>query len=135
MAVISGLLALSSCEDLLPGKGDDARDLLVDAWRVTENPAPGKSADEVYWVDITRHPLDTARIIISNFYNIGANSLAEAVLSGMTLTLPSQLLPGGFIVSGSGDIAADWVSIDWIYNVDDGSGQHETFTAEYQKLE
>ena len=75
MPVVTGLLvlALGSCEDLLPGQGDDPRDLLVDAWRVTENPAPGKSADEVYWVEITRHPLDTARIVISNFYNIGAS--------------------------------------------------------------
>ena len=137
MPVLAGILvlAVSSCEDLLPGQGDDPRDLLVGAWRVTENPAPGKSGDEVYWVDITRHPLDTTRIVISNFYNIGANSLAEAELSGMKLTLPSQLLPGGFMISGSGDIAGDWKTIDWTYNVDDGSGQPETFSAEYKKLE
>jgi len=50
-----------------------------------------------------------SRILISNFYNVNTN--AEAILSGMELTLPLQILQGGFTVTGIGDIHADWNKI------------------------
>ncbi len=127
------ILAGSSCEDLLDGLDDDLRDLLVDEWMVTENPAPLKSPEEVYWVEITKHPLDSTSVLISNFYNVGTSAQAVAVLSGTKLTLHSQPLSGGFIVSGSGNIGPDRETINWTYNVDDGSGTPETYSAEYKK--
>ena len=128
------ILLCISCEDLLSVLGDP-RSKLIDDWKVDENTTAYKSGEEIYWVAITEHPTDSTMVLISNFYNIDENAMAEAVLSGRTLTLPGQALPGGFTVSGSGAIQSDWNTINWSYSVDDGSGIQESFSAVYTRLE
>ena len=107
----------------------------MDAWKVDETGAVKKSVLEIYRVEIEEHPADSSRIIISNFYNVGDNARAEAVLTGTTLNLPGQVLPGGFTVEGSGNILNDWNTISWSYSVDDGSGVPVSVTAIYTRLE
>ena len=128
------VLLCISCEDLMSILSDP-RGKLIDTWNVNETSPGIKSDDEVYRVVIAEHPTDSSRILISNFYNVGENTMAEAILADMSLNLPVQTLPGGFTVSGSGDIQTDWNSINWSYSVDDGSGIPETFTAVYTRLE
>jgi hypothetical protein len=136
-AILLLLLAagvLSSCEDLLTDlESGDPRNKLEDTWKVDETPGGGKkSAEETYRVEISKHPYDSTRVVISNFYNVQAD--AQAVLSGSTLTLPLQTLEGGYTVRGSGQIQgvkAD--EIIWTYRVDDGSGAEERFTAVYSR--
>lgn len=126
------IAALSSCEDLLTDSGD-LRDKLVDTWKVDETAVPQKSALEVYWVEISKHPYDTSRVVIYNFYNVDAD--AEAILSGSTLNLPLQTLEGGYDVSGSGQIKGSKANeIIWTYTVDDGSGVAENISAVYTRL-
>jgi hypothetical protein len=125
-----------ACEDLLDSlDAGDQRNRLVDAWKCDENINVYKSGLEVYWVEITKHPTDTGRILISNFYNVDENVHAEAILSGKKLTLPLQTLTGGFTVTGSGEIETDWNKITWSYSVDDGSGVATPSTAVYTRLE
>jgi hypothetical protein len=127
--------ALTSCEDLLTDLGSgDPRDKLVDTWKVEET-AGGrkKSAEETYWVEISKHPYDSTRVVIYNFYNVQDD--AQAVLSGSTLTLPIQILQGGYTVRGSGQIQGVKANeIIWTYWVDDGNGVEERFTAVYSRL-
>ncbi len=125
---------LVSCEDLLNGlDSGDPRDKLVDTWKVQEFLVPLKSALEPYWVEIEKHPDDSTRVIIYNFYNVDAD--AEAVLSGNNLSLPLQLLEGGYEVSGSGQIRGSNANeILWSYTVDDGSGESIRYSSLYTRL-
>ena len=131
--ILTGL-GLSSCEDLLTDlDGGDPRDKLIDTWRVEETGGSKKSAMEVYWVEIFKHPNDSSRVMIFNFYNVDAD--AEAVLSGNSLSLPRQDLDGGFTISGSGQIQGSKANeIIWTYSVDDGSGVAENITEVYTRL-
>ena len=127
-------IGLSSCEDLLSDlDGGDPRDKLMDTWRVEETTRSKKSASEVYYVEIFKHPNDSSKVVIFNFYNVDAD--AEAVLSGNTLTLPLQDLEGGFTLSGKGEIQGSKANeIIWIYSVDDGSGMAEYIKEIYTRL-
>ena len=131
----AALTGLASCEDLLtdPDSGN-MRDRLMDTWRVSETTAARKSVmDDVYWVEISKHPSDSNRVVIYNFYNVDAD--AEAVVNGNSLTLPLQLLEGGYEVSGSGQIQGSKANeIIWSYTVDDGSGVAEAVNAVYTRL-
>ncbi|MCK4747730.1 MAG: hypothetical protein KAT15_11860, partial [Bacteroidales bacterium] len=103
LLILTAGIILSSCEDLLGDQDSgDPRDKLVDTWKCDETPGTYKSALDVYWVEISKHLYDSTRIVIYNFYNVDAE--AEAVLNGNALTLPLQMLEGGFQVSGSGQI-------------------------------
>ena len=127
--ILLAITGLSSCEDILTDSGDP-RDKLTGTWKVDETAGALKKALEVYWVEISKHPFDSNRIVIYNFYNVDAD--AEAVLSGSTLTLPQQTLQGGYEVSGSGQIQGSNANeITWSYSVDDGSGVPENRIAVY----
>lgn len=136
LLMIFGLstVVISSCEDLLGDLNSGiTREMLVDTWKVEETPGQYKSDEEIYWVEISEHLTDTARIIIYNFYNVDAD--AEAVLSGTTLTLPQQTIEGDYTVEGSGEIQGNKGNeIIWSYSVDDGSGVSENITAIFTRL-
>jgi len=127
-------IGFSSCEDLLNDlDGGDPRDKLIDTWKVEETTGSIKSASEVYWVEISKHPNDSSKVVIFNFYNVDAD--AEAVLSGNTLSLPLQDLEGGFTISGKGEIQGSKANeIIWTYSVDDGSGMAENIKEVYSRL-
>jgi hypothetical protein len=127
-------ILLSSCEDLLTDPdGGNMRERLVDTWKVDETESPRKSSKDIYWVEISKHPYDSNRVIIYNFYNVDAD--AEAVVNGYTLSLPAQTLEGGYEVSGSGQIQGSRANeIIWTYTVDDGSGVAASVSAVYTRL-
>jgi hypothetical protein len=121
------VLIVSGCEDLpIFTKGN-----ISGLWLCNESGGYKKSTLETYYVEIDTHPDDSTKVIISNFFNIDDD--AEARISGTTLTLASQTLEGGFTVHGSGVISKNYTQIDWIYFVDDGSGDEERITAVYTK--
>lgn len=125
---------MSSCEDLQTDlDGRDPRDRLVDTWKVEESGSPLKAGNDVYWVEISKHPSDSGKIIIYNFYNVDSD--AEAILNNNVLNLPLQELAGGFTVNGAGEIQGTKSNqIIWTYSVDDGSGVAENVTAVYSRL-
>jgi len=124
----------TSCElidDL--GPNVDGISKLEGQWKCDENSQNyKKSTMSIYYVYISPHPSDTTRVLISNFYQLGDNVEASARLSGQTLILDAQNLPGDFrIVSGSGSISSSFKTITWSYRVDDGSGDVDNATATY----
>jgi len=131
--LFTGVL-FNACEDLLSDLGTgDPRDKLEDTWKCDETPGTYKSAMEVYWVEISKHPYDSTRVIIYNFFNVDAD--AEAILMGNSLSLPLQTLEGGFKVQGSGQIQGLKANeIIWTYTIDDGSGTKDNYTAVYSRL-
>jgi hypothetical protein len=130
---ILGFLAYS-CEDLLGPDTGYGRDNLVDTWKVTEVSSPLKSAQGAYWVEIEKHPDKENVILIYFFHGLGDDVFAEASLSGTTLTLGLQDLPGGWTVHGSGEIQKSWNEINWSYTADDGSGMIDQVTAVYTRI-
>jgi hypothetical protein len=134
LAALAASICISSCEDLIDtGSSGDPRDKLVDTWKVEENPGPFKSVLEIYWVEIAKHPFDSTRIRIYNFYNVDAE--AVAILDGNDLILPEQELKGGFTVNGTGTVQGSKANeIIWTYFVDDGSGEVQSVQAVYTRL-
>ncbi len=132
-ALLPGIILLffTSCEDLLTNDTGDQRGNLVDTWKCDEQNGYYKSVKEIYYVEISKHPTDSARILIYNFYNVDAN--AEAILQGKTLTLQQQTLQGGYQVSGTGEVQGNWNEILWSYKVDDGSGVSNNVNAVYTR--
>jgi len=124
----------SGCEEILIGpEGNDPRDKVAGLWLCDESDSYLKSVEEIYYVEIDPHPYDSLKVVISNFFNV--NDEAEATLSGSRLTLPSQILEGGFTISGSGVISKNYTEINWEYFVNDGSGENVKVTAVYTKQE
>jgi hypothetical protein len=69
---------------------------------------------------------------VDNFYNVDAT--AQVIVNGRNLSIPDQVMQGGYRVYGSGTVAANNRSISWEYTVDDGSGQLDNATAVYTRL-
>jgi hypothetical protein len=128
------IFLISGCEEILIGPdSDDPRDKVAGLWLCDESGGYLKSVEETYYVEIDPHPQDSLKVVISNFFNVDDD--AEATLSGTRLTLPSQILEGGYTISGSGVISKNYTEINWEYFVDDGSGENVKLTAVYTKQE
>ena len=128
------IFLVSGCEEILIGpEGNDPRDKVAGLWLCDESGGYLKSVEETYYVEIDPHPYDSLKVVISNFFNVDDD--AEATLSGTRLTLPSQILEGGFTISGSGVISKHYTEINWEYFVNDGSGENVKVTAVYTKQE
>ena len=124
------LLALTAaCEELLTGLDDgDARTRLTGTWRVQETSEIYSSTS--YLIEIDKHLTDSTRIYIDNIYNV--DGTAEAIVNGRSLSIPEQLMDGGFRISGTGSVSGDYDQISWQYTVDDGSGQLDHVSATYR---
>jgi hypothetical protein len=126
------MLFVAGCEDFpIFTEGGDPREKLSGLWLCDESEGYLKSALETYYVEIDPHPYDSTKVLISNFFNVDDD--AEAGISGTSLTLASQTLKGGFTVHGSGVISKNYTQIDWVYWVNDGSGENYKITAVYTK--
>jgi len=100
-------------------------------WNCDEQSELYKATSEVYLVYISPDADNDAGVIVDNFY--GLQTDARVNIAGMSLIIPNQTLEGGFTVSGSGTISANFKQIDLTYTVDDGSGVVDHCTAVYTK--
>ena len=132
--ILSVILLVTSCEfgeEIDPDNSGDPRDNIVDTWRSTEISAIyGKSS---YLVDISKEPLDSTEIVLSNFYNLGIDTEVKGTLNGYRIHIPVQEVNGNQL-SGEGTIAGDFSAIDFVYEVDDGSGEKDNVTAEFNRI-
>ena len=132
--ILSVLLLITSCEfgeEVDPDNSDDPRDNIVDTWRSTEiNAIYGKSS---FLVDISKEPLDSTEIVLSNFYNLGIDNEVKGALNGYKIYISVQVVNGNKI-SGEGTIAGDFSAIDFVYEVDDGSGEKDNVSAEFKRI-
>ncbi|MFW5886536.1 MAG: hypothetical protein ACOCUL_02145 [Bacteroidota bacterium] len=124
------LFSLSSCENLETG---DPRDQIVGSWKVDEVHDQFKMK-EVYDVDIEKHPSDSSKIIIVNFYNLIIEAEGSYYGDSVKLT-PNQILEDGTIIfSGGGTVSNNYNQIDLQYKLDGGDGKVVNATAKYTKF-
>ena len=132
--ILSVMLLVTSCdfgEDIDPDNSDDPRDNIVDTWRSTEISAIyGKSS---YLVDIAKEPLDSTKVVLSNFYNLGIDTEVKGTLNGYKIYISTQVVNGNEI-SGEGTIAGDFSVINFEYDVEDGSGEEDNVSAEFHRI-
>jgi hypothetical protein len=137
MALAINLFGMVSCEQEQTEPG--TREALEGDWTVDENSQFYKeSAENVYNVYISLSTGDTTGLYIANFYQLGFENEVRATLDGDRIRLePGQevtLLNSLYkIIEGTGVVASDYQSIDWTYQVDDGSGQIDHVTAIYSR--
>lgn len=127
-----------SCEDILnTSSNSDIAKQLEGQWKCDETSSLYKSAtglksvDRIYYVNIYQTGSDSTIVQIDNFYELGDNVVASAVVNGNNITLQNRELEGGFTIRGSGTIASNLQTITWIYYVDDGSGEEDEVSATY----
>lgn len=132
--ILSLMLFTNSCEfveEIDPDENDDPRDNIVDTWKSTEiSGIYGKSS---YLVDIAKEPLDSTGLIMSNFYNLGVDAEVKGTLNGYKINIYNQVVDENEI-SGEGIIAVDFSGIDFVYEVDDGSGEVDNVSAEFTRM-
>ena len=132
--ILSVILLVTSCEfgeEIDPDNSGDPRDNIVDTWRSTELSAIyGKSS---YLVDISKEPLDSTKVVLSNFYNLGVDTEVKGTLDGYKINIYVQVVNENEI-SGEGTIAGDFSAIDFVYEVDDGSGEKDNVSAEFKRI-
>ncbi len=132
--ILSVMLLVTSCdfgEEIDPNESDDPRDNIVDTWRSTEISAIyGKSS---YLVDIAKEPLDSTKVVLSNFYNLGIDTEVKGTLNGYKIYISVQVVNGNEI-SGEGNIAGDFSVINFVYEVEDGSGEKDSVSAEFHRI-
>lgn len=128
---VVGLLS-TECEDPLnTGNSYNIVQQLEGIWKCDENSSIFKSTTDIYSVYISPSNVDSTEVFIENFYALGNDTEALAKVSGNSITLPRQTLPGGYIVRGNGTISSNLKEISWKYYVDDGSGQEDEVDALY----
>jgi hypothetical protein len=92
-----------------------------------------KTTASVYSVYISPDADNVNGIIMDGFYNLGDVG-AIANVSGLTITIPSQSLEGGYtILSGTGTISSNYKTITWSYNINIGGDAVDHVTAVYTK--
>lgn len=75
---------------------------------------------------------DNDSVTIKNFYQLGNNINAVALISGSALTLPFQDISNGIKIQGSGFLTNNDTKINLTYYTDD-AGLKDTVTAVYSK--
>ncbi len=123
--LFSGVV-LNSCESL----EEYGPDSIYDTWYCVENSELfGQTS---FYVDLSKHPSEDGKIILDNFYNLGLGKEVIANLSGLSISIPSQVVDGNTI-AGSGTIASDYKTINFTYTVDDG-GDVDNVAAQFKRL-
>jgi hypothetical protein len=133
---MTAMVILISCEQTnTPAEVIEA---LEGRWKVEENSQFYKSTTGVYYVTISTSQENSSRVFLSNFYDLGQDKSVSAVVNDYRIDLdPEQEITAlnstYVILSGTGTIADDYQSIQWSYEVDDGSGQVDHATAVFTK--
>jgi len=131
LAIIISLF-LYSCEDLSDTlTSAEIAQKLEGSWQCDETSTIFKSTEDIYSIYISPSETDSTRIFISNFYQLGNDVEATALVNGYTMTIPTQLIAGDYEVRGSGSISSNLKEISLSYYVDDGSGQEDEVEAVY----
>ncbi len=132
LAVMAAGFFLKACEgDPLGIFSDDPRDGLTGEWKVEENSSLfKKSTAGFYSVNISKDNSDTAKIYVSNFYELGQQ--LAATLNGRNLSIPEQIL-NGCTIKGYGLVSVDFGKIEWSYTVVLDTGDKDDVTATYTR--
>ena len=119
---------VASCQKLDTAT-DDERDNITGAWSCSENSQ--QFGPQSFNVEVSKSPTDSTRILIDNFYGLGAGYSVYSKMVNLNLTIPSQTVNGNQI-TGSGTISSNYKTINWTYTVI-GGGTTDHVTAVYTK--
>ena len=122
------LFAVIACTDESILNPADPRDQFIGSWNVNET-----CIKDAYSVSIEKDTTNSSQVIIKNFWLIGFNEKPPyAIVTGNTLTIPSQTMcySGSNSVKGSGLLSKN--TITWSYSVNDGADLY-TCSATYEK--
>jgi hypothetical protein len=92
----------------------------------------GTKGTSVYQVSITRDASDSDVYYMDNFYKLGSGVKVTALVTGNTITIPSQE-SDGFAFAGTGTIDGSFNTINMTYTADDHGGTVDHVTAEYTR--
>lgn len=123
LIVILVLTTLIACEE------DNSYTSVVGTWQCIE--VGTLNTPNPYFVDILRESSDSTILKIDNFYNMGYGKEIFANINGFDITVQSNL--HGFSINGTGRVSSDYESIEWEYEVDDGSGNIDYVNANYSR--
>jgi hypothetical protein len=132
LLLITGLvITFISCEDdLFDDPFADPVDKFLGTWKCNETEVPPDGL-WVYDVVITRNPQNSTEILISNFNLQGASERAKALITGNSLTIPTQLICDNTIeIKGSGNFRNGEITLT--YTTLDGADL-KSFNAKYFK--
>ena len=126
------VLLISSCKTDDDDPLTATRDDYIGLWQCDEF-GNNQQPTGTYQVEIIKHNTDNSKVLIDNFNQLGIGIQAIATIDNTSITIAQQIVDNN-VVSGSGYITNNLTSIEFLYYVDDGSGQIENITATYTKL-
>jgi hypothetical protein len=132
LLLITGLvITFISCEDdMFDDPFADPVDKFLGTWKCNETEVPPDGL-WVYDVVITRNPQNSTEILVSNFNLQGAGERARALVTGNSLTIPTQLICDDTIeIKGSGNFSNGEITLT--YTTLDGADL-KSFNAKYFK--
>ncbi len=110
----------------------DPRDNFTGTWRFSETPV-AKSPDGIsFTVTISYDPNNSAQVLLRNFAQIGGQFSPYGIVTNNRITIPSQEVGQGFMISGSGTLSGS-TQMDWEY-ITIAGGDKESFTAVASKI-
>jgi len=116
-ALLVGSFLMTACE---PDTNDDVnptdpRESYQGIWLCTE------STSMSYTVDISIDTTNSTQIKLFNFHHLGPEEMAYGIVSGTTVTIPSQTLCQGTItVEGIATMQSNKTTMNFDYYVSDG---------------
>lgn len=127
-----------SCVPDEENSASDIRSQLTGTWQCEEHSESYEP--NPYNVEISADATSSSGIFITNFFSLGSSVIASAAVIGSDVTIPVQILPGGFKISGSGFVSEGNSRIDLQYTVQETpavinakTGSTESVTAVYTK--
>lgn len=121
--LVFSIYLLSSCEK------DRTYTSVTGTWQCVE--VSSIHSSNPYFVDIMRDANDSTLLKIDNFYNMGYGKEIYARIDAYDISIQSNLY--GFSIVGEAKVARDFETIEWEYQVDDGSGLIDYVTANYSR--
>jgi len=117
----------TACTDENSSPTGDDRDAFTGSWVCSEQSSA--NGTNTYSVSISKIG-DEDSISINNFYGVTPTVTAIALVSGNSLTIPFQSLPGGYTATGTGIKSNSKINLTYYVNF---SGVKDTVTAVYSK--
>ncbi|MEO8150220.1 MAG: hypothetical protein ABI723_21480 [Bacteroidia bacterium] len=121
------ILLLASCTDENTSPTGDDRDNFTGTWTCSEQSTINGSS--TFSVTISKIG-DLDSVSIKNFYGLGPNYSAIALISGGSITIPNQSIQGGYTTYGDGLKSNSKINFTYYVNF---SGVSDTVTAVYSK--
>lgn len=126
-AVAALVMFFASCTDEGTSPTGDDRDTFTGSWVCNEQST--LNGTPTYTVSISKVG-DDDTVSIKNFYDISSSVSAIALVSGNSITIPFQTLPGGYTATGTGIKSNTKINLTYYVSF---SGVTDTVNAVYSK--